>query len=299
MMNPVPIDVRPPSPSDSPAALPSGISPRTCTTAARARSARSARPAVPLPWRGAPLQTGGASRACPSCPVRSNERRPTAIAAIRRIAEKLTRWFPTGRSAIDASDQVMQRLTIGRRDALLRTTAARTSACVGGLVVGSSGSPLCCPSCCPFVEPAADVVGQWPGGLTRPLDQLLRLLGLADGAQMLEQGLGSKLDRHAEPGERGEPDQGDAQFEESEQQDCLSAASGLRRGTRSVPRRGWCRVPAAFAADPLPLPDADRPKRARSLSARSVHDHQKNRPALITCPIFTGDREPSNFLRVV
>ena len=48
MMNPVPIEVRPASASDSPAVLPSAISPRTCTTAARARSARSARPAAPL-----------------------------------------------------------------------------------------------------------------------------------------------------------------------------------------------------------------------------------------------------------
>src|SRR5580692_3102019 len=145
MMNPVPIDVRPLSPSDSPAELPSGISPRTCTTAARARSARSARPAVPLAWRGAPLQTCGGSRAQPACPVRSNERRPTAIAAIGRIAEKLTRWLRAGRSAIDASDQVMQRLTIRGRDPLLR----RTGAGVGSVLVGGT-----------FFEPAADVVGQ-------------------------------------------------------------------------------------------------------------------------------------------
>src|SRR3954451_3623714 len=190
MMKPVPIDVRPPSLSDSPAALPSGISPRTCTTAARARSASSASPAVPFRWRGAPLQTGVGSRACADCPGRSSERRPTTIAAIRRIAEKLTRWFSVGRSPIDASDQVVERLTIGRRDALFR----RTSAGVGGVPLGRLGRPgrlgiLGGPGS-PFLELATNIVGQRPGGLPRPLDQLLRLLGLADGAQMLEQGLG-------------------------------------------------------------------------------------------------------------
>src|SRR4051812_6085957 len=223
MMKPVPIDVRPPSLSDSPAELPSGISPRTCTTAARARSASSASPAVPFRWRGAPLQTGGGSRACPDCAVRSSERRPTTIAAIRRIVEKLTRWFSVGRSPIDASDQVVERLTIGRRDALFRRTGAGVGAVPlrGTGRLGRLGSPGG-----PFLEPATDVVGQRPGRLPRPLDQLLRFLGLADGAQMLEEGLGSQLDRDAEPGERGEPDQGDAQFEESEQQGCLSATSG-------------------------------------------------------------------------
>src|SRR5438045_661077 len=62
----------------------------------------------------------------------------------------------------------------------------------------------------------------------------------------------------------------------------LSARSGSPRGTRSGPWRERRRGPAAYAADSLPFPAADRPKRARTLSAKRARDRLKIRPALIT-----------------
>src|SRR5689334_16757674 len=92
MMNPVPIEVRLVSGSESEAA-PSVTSPRTCTTAARARSARSANAEAVMTglWRGALVHSGtsrsaaaGGDHAAQTPAVPAARRRAPAV---RRIAE--------------------------------------------------------------------------------------------------------------------------------------------------------------------------------------------------------------------
>src|SRR5450432_1446864 len=217
MMKPVPIEVLPDSSGD---ALASSTTPRTCTTAGRARSARSARlgpPALAL-WRGWLVHSASCSARAGACIIV-----PTVKAAATRRSGGGRRMTPPkltpsprllqARVALDPAQQAAELALLVRREVVLRD--ARVARCEGQL--GLLVALVAMVGLVAFVADAPPhVVDERLGHLLRAVDQLLRLLGLADGVQVLEQRVRAERDGRPQPGEQDERRQAHAELQQPE-----------------------------------------------------------------------------------
>src|SRR5262245_31163119 len=215
MMNPVPIDVLLLSESES-GATASLTSPRTCTTAARARSAKSANADAEIVGlcRGALVHSWG-SRSAAAGGTNAAHTNPAATAAGRPTVRRIDEAYAIGRDPTSVRcliQQVPKLPLLGRRQPLQ-----------GCARVARHRRRLLLPLFVRAPDAMPDVARRLPGAV----DQLLRFLALADRVQVLEQRARAELVGHAKPGEREQRDQGSAQLDEGEH---APSAQDLIRG---------------------------------------------------------------------
>ena len=211
MMNPVPIEVSPAVAVRFAGGAPVGhLAAHVHHRGARALGQVGERRAVALGVPG-----GAASRAAVAlgAPARRHARASASDDEHRRRARrsrahrrKLTRSGAPARrrSAIDASDQVVQRLAIGGARRAPREDRARGSGAPvgGGVALRRSPSWSLPGTCGGRRRPAARRPARVPS--TSSCDSLVWPMA----RRCWNSVCGSELDGHAEPGERGEPDQG-------------------------------------------------------------------------------------------
>ena len=272
------------------------ISPRTCTTAARARSASSARRAR-RPCRLVPRRARSTARRLARW-ARDGHREQPDVRTTTRPRPRTITCGASGRayaidagagalSAIarsDASRRRSWRSRPGEKLVLGRAGVGRHAGRVAdaGLSTSLSSSPC--------ADAAPDVVDQRPGGLLRPVDQLLRFLGLPDGVQVLEQRVRSQLARSRRTRRtRGTPTRpmpslSKRNIRSPSAQDLVPARNTIWPEAGTSSSRAQPALQARYGA---PTRDGrDRgPIPAGSLRARQLW---KIRPAWSTCPIFIG-----------